>query len=232
MGGAERTVLVTGGTTRIGKAIADALRAAGWRVITSSHRADSGADIVADLAEPLGAAKLYSECLRMLGGNPLDALVNNAALFVGDDATLEAVNLEAPRKLTMLMAGRETGRGAVVNILDCRVLGGGEPRDAYERTKRGLLADTKKYAALFADTIRVNAVAPGPVLAPCAGGREREGGRDAARKAASGGCRPCSSLSSRGERHNRLHHPGRRRAVASLNGRQSMIAYFDKGSAT
>ena len=153
MGGAERTVLVTGGTTRIGKAIADALRAAGWRVITSSHRADSGADIVADLAEPLGAAKL-------------DALVNNAALFVGDDATLEAVNLDSPRKLTTLMAGRETGRGAVVNILDCRVLGGGEPRGAYERAKRGLLADTKKYAALFADTIRVNAVAPGPVLAP------------------------------------------------------------------
>ena len=166
MGGAERTVLVTGGTTRIGKAIADALRTAGWRVITSSHRADSGADIVADLAEPLGAAKLYSECLRMLGGNPPDALVNNAALFVGDDATLEAVNLDSPRKLTMLMAGRETGRGAVVNILDCRVLGGVEPRDAYERTKRELLADTKKHAALFADTLRVNAVAPGPVLVP------------------------------------------------------------------
>ena len=162
----ERTVLVTGGTKRIGKAISDALRADGWRVITSSHRADSGADIVADLAEPLGAAKLYSECLRMLGGNPPDALVNNAALFVGDDATLEAVNLEAPRKLTTLMAGRETGRGAVVNILDCRVLGGSIPVNAYERAKRGLLADTKKYAALFADTIRVNAVAPGSVLAP------------------------------------------------------------------
>ena len=64
----ERTVLVTGGTKRIGKAISDALRADGWRVITSSHRADAGADIVADLAEPLGAAKLYSACLRMLGG--------------------------------------------------------------------------------------------------------------------------------------------------------------------
>ena len=162
----ERTVLVTGGTKRIGKAIADALRADGWRVITSSHREDSDADIVADLASPLGAAKLYSACLRLLGGNPPDALVNNAALFVGDDATIEAVNFEAPRKLTTLMAGRETGRGAVVNILDCRVLGGMEPRDAYEMTKRGILADTKKYAALFADTIRVNAVAPGPVLAP------------------------------------------------------------------
>ena len=162
----ERTVLVTGGTKRIGKAIADALRADGWRVITSSHREDSGADIVADLASPLGAAKLYSACLRMLGGNPPDALVNNAALFVGDDATLEAVNFDAPRKLTTLMAGRETGRGAVVNILDCRVLGGMEPRDAYERTKRELLENTAKSAALFADTIRVNAVAPGPVLAP------------------------------------------------------------------
>ena len=162
----ERTVLVTGGTKRIGKAIADALRADGWRVITSSHRADAGADIVADLAEPLGAAKLYSECLRMLGGNPPDALVNNAALFVGDDAALEAVNFEAPRKLTTLMAGRETVRGAVVNILDCRVLGGMEPRDAYERSKRELLDNTTKSAALFADTIRVNAVAPGPVIAP------------------------------------------------------------------
>ena len=162
----ERTVLVTGGTKRIGKAISDALRADGWRVITSSHREDSGADIVADLASPLGAAKLYSACLRLLGGNPPDALVNNAALFVGDDATLEHVNFEAPRKLTTLMAGRETGRGAVVNILDCRVLGGMEPRDAYERSKRELLENTTKSAALFADTIRVNAVAPGPVIAP------------------------------------------------------------------
>ena len=152
MGGAERTVLVTGGTTRIGKAIADALRTAGWRVITSSHRADSGADIVADLASPLGAAKLYSECLRMLGGNPPDALVNNAALFVGDDATLEAVNLDSPRKLTTLMAGRETGRGAVVNILDCRVLGGGEPRDAYERASRAM--HTKGRSAGFLPTRR------------------------------------------------------------------------------
>ena len=88
-----RSVLVTGGTTRLGLAIAERLRADGWRVIASSHRADSGADIVADLSEPLGAAKLYAACLRLLGGNPPDALVNNAALFAGDDASLEAVNL-------------------------------------------------------------------------------------------------------------------------------------------
>lgn len=161
-----RSVLVTGGTTRLGLAIAERLRADGWRVIASSHRADSGADIVADLSEPLGAAKLYAACLRLLGGNPPDALVNNAALFAGDDASLEAVNLVAPQKLTMLMAGRETGRGAVVNVLDCRVLGGAEGDGAYFRTKRALLDYTVKSAAMFAETLCVNAVAPGPVLAP------------------------------------------------------------------
>jgi NAD(P)-dependent dehydrogenase (short-subunit alcohol dehydrogenase family) len=161
-----RSVLVTGGTTRLGLAIAERLRADGWRVIASSHRADSGADIVADLSEPLGAARLYAACLRLLGGNPPDALVNNAALFAGDDAALEAVNLVAPQKLTMLMAGRETGRGAVVNVLDCRVLGGAEGEGAYFRTKRALLDYTMKSAAMFAETLCVNAVAPGPVLAP------------------------------------------------------------------
>ncbi len=161
-----RSALVTGGTTRLGLAIAERLRADGWRVIASSHRSDSGADIVADLSEPLGAAKLYSACLRLLGGNPPDALVNNAALFAGDDAALEAVNLVAPQKLTMLMAGRETGRGAVVNILDCRVLCGAEGEGAYFRTKRALLDYTLKSAAMFAETLCVNAVAPGPVLAP------------------------------------------------------------------
>lgn len=169
--GCERTVLVTGGTTRIGLAIAEHLRSIGWRVLTSSHRADAGADIVADLSEPMGAARLYAAALAAFGGEPPDALVNNAALFVGDDAVLEAVNLVAPQKLTMLMAGRETGRGAVVNVLDAALLAKSDvatsasPR--YAETKRGLRDYTLKSAAMFAETLRVNAVAPGPVLAPC-----------------------------------------------------------------
>ena len=170
-----KSVLVTGGTMRLGKAIAERLRTEGWRVITSSHRADAGADIVADLAEPMGAAKLYAAALKLLGGNPPDALVNNAALFTGDDAAIAAVNLEAPKKLTTLMAGRETGLGAVVNILDA---GAGDSRSSsrsrdsrgaglgYFSSKRELAAFTRSAAATFAATLRVNAVAPGPVLAP------------------------------------------------------------------
>ena len=171
-----KSVLITGGTVRLGKAIAERLRAEGWRVITSSHRADAGADIVADLAEPMGAAKLYAATLQMLGGMPPDALVNNAALFTGDATAITAVNFEAPKKLTMLMAGRETGVGAVVNILDSVVLGSmgtvgsavtlNDPKRPYLTSKRSLLDFTRSAAATFAATLRVNGVAPGPVMAP------------------------------------------------------------------
>lgn len=163
-----KSVVVTGGTVRLGLAISAKLREDGWEVITTSHRSDAGADIVADLSEPMGAARLFAAACAKLGGRPPDALVNNAALFTGDDATLRMVNLESPRKLTMLMAGREEGVGCVVNILDCRVLGdvAESQRGAYADGKRELLEWTRKSAAMFSSSLRVNAVAPGPVMPP------------------------------------------------------------------
>ena len=162
-----KTALVTGGVVRIGRAIAERLRADGWRVLTSSHRPDAGADIVADLSEPVGAEKLYAAALQLLGGNPPDALVNNAALFTGDEAVLKAVNLEAPKRLTMMMAGRGKGVGAVVNVLDASA---GRPDTCasvgYRETKEELRAFTLSSAMMFAASLRVNGVAPGPVLAP------------------------------------------------------------------
>ena len=144
-------------------------------MLTSSHRADAGADIVADLSGPMGAARLYAAACEMLDGAPPDALVNNAALFTGGDAVVEAVNFEAPKKLTTLMSCRETGMGSVVNVLDCRVLGGAaDGEGAYARTKRRLLEYTRSSAAMFSATLRVNAVAPGPVMAP-EGVREKAG---------------------------------------------------------
>jgi len=156
-------VVVTGGTTRLGKVISDFLRSRDWRVITTSHRADARADILADLSQPMGAPKLYSAVLSLLGGEPPFAIVNNAALFTGDAAAINAINFEAPQKLTMLMAGRENGRGAIVNILDSR-----ERDGAYGESKRALRDYTLKSAAMFSDTLNVNAVAPGPVMAPVA----------------------------------------------------------------
>lgn len=178
-----KSVLVTGGTVRLGRVISEYLRNCDYRVLTTSSRGGSAADIVADFREPLGAAMCYSSALRLLGGVPPDAVVNNAALFLGTGPEVEAVNLIAPKKLTMMMAGRETsGRGCVINILDAvepppfsstnglsagdRPLSAGDrPRRNvdYCRTKRELREYTRVAAAMFSDTLRVNSVSPGPI---------------------------------------------------------------------
>ena len=97
--------------------------------------------------------------MKLLDGDPPDALVNNAALYRGTDPEIEAINFTAPQKLTMLMAGRETGRGAVVNILDANI----KRLDVYGECKMRLREYTRSAAAMFAETLRVNAVSPGPV---------------------------------------------------------------------
>jgi NAD(P)-dependent dehydrogenase (short-subunit alcohol dehydrogenase family) len=161
-----KSVLVTGGTVRLGLAISARLREDGWRVLTASHRCDAGADLVADLSSPQGAARLYAEACALLGGVPPDALVNNAAIFSGDAEAVDMLNFESPKKLTVMMAGREEGVGSVVNILDCRVLAdSAEAGGPYCESKRKLLEWTKKSAAMFCSNLRVNAVAPGPVMA-------------------------------------------------------------------
>lgn len=168
-----RTVLVTGGTTRLGKAIADGLERAGWRVVRSSHRADAGADLVADLSLEGGADALFASVCSLLGGEPPDAVVNNAALYSGDGDAVRRVNLEAPLRLSELMAGREDG-GAVVNVLDCRVTKEGfSPAGGYEETKARLRDYTLSFRT-SGGRLRVNGVAPGPVLAPV-GVREKAG---------------------------------------------------------
>ena len=165
----KETVLVTGGARRLGKAIADALRARGWNVIAAS-RTSSNAPFAVDLAEPDGPARLFAAARA--AAPDLCAVVNNAGLFSHDEepspdvrARLRVVNVDAPRALTDLLAAY--GGGAVVNIADCRALGTARGDDTpYLRTKRELLAATRADALRLAGRVRVNAVAPGPVLPP------------------------------------------------------------------
>ena len=156
------------GARRLGKAIADALRARGWNVIAASRTSPDPAFAV-DLAEPDGPARLFA-AVRAVAPD-FCAVVNNAGLFSHDaelppdaEARLRAVNVDAPRALTDLLAAH--GGGAVVNILDCRVIGRDTCDTPYLRTKRDLLAATRADALRLAGRVRVNAVAPGPVLPP------------------------------------------------------------------
>ena len=158
-----RTVLVTGGTVRIGAAISERLVRDGWRVVTSSHRRDAGADVVADLSREGGAEALYESAKEFLGGAAPDAVVNNAALFDGPESVVSTLNFTSPARLAALLALEAPPR-QVVNILDSRVLGG-EPATAYERSKALLLEETRAAARRLAGRVRVNAVAPGPALA-------------------------------------------------------------------
>jgi len=158
-----KSVLVTGGTVRLGKAISERLAADGWRVVTSSHRPEAGADITADLSADGGVERLFSECARLLGGMAPDALVNNAAVFDGDAGTIRRVNFEAPAALVRLMAASGCGR-SVVNIVDSGVFAQGA--GAYIESKRELLRETLAAARRNAGSLRVNAVAPGPVFPP------------------------------------------------------------------
>jgi len=165
-----RSVLITGGTIRLGLAIANRLETDGWRVLRTSHRPDAHAEILADFSTPSGADACFAQARQILDGALPDALVNNAALFVGTAEQLEAVNFEAPLKLMSLMAERSSGRGSVVNILDNAVLLPKKADEsAYLQSKRRLLAETTRAAVSSAATLRVNAVAPGPVIAPSSG---------------------------------------------------------------
>ena len=159
-----KSVLVTGGTVRLGKAIAEKLAADGWRVVTTSHRADAGADVRADLSAPDGARKLFVECKAVLGGMAPSAIVNNAAIFSGDEESLMRINSEAPVELLDLAAASGVC-GAAVNILDSETLDGGGC-GGYAASKRRLLEETLSAARRYAGVMRINAVAPGPVFPP------------------------------------------------------------------
>ena len=186
-----KTVLVTGAARRIGRAIARRLFADGWRVLVHARReGDSdalalaeelgGVALFGDLSDPLGPARLFNAACE--AAPELCALVNNAAAFnpaadlpEREAETLRAVNLVAPEKLSTmlglrLMTNDENGidlprEGAVVNLLDSRILGAA-PSTPYERAKAELMESGLKTARQFAAHLRVNAVAPGPVLPP------------------------------------------------------------------
>ncbi len=181
-----RTALVTGGARRIGRAICLALAGKGVRVAihTRSSEAEardlaercSGSIVLrADLADPAERARLVPQAAERLGR--LDFLVNNASVYERtpleelDEPSWErsiAVNLTAPfflaRDAGLRM--RAAGSGAIVNVTDWATERPYADRLPYFAAKAGLEAATRGLARALAPEVRVNAVAPGPILLP------------------------------------------------------------------
>lgn len=180
--------LVTGGWRRVGAAIAQALAADGWDLALHAHHADGFDSVLqrelesagaavhaldADLGDAAAAAALPAAA-RRLAGKPVALLVNNASLFRDDSfatldaATLDAhmaVNFTAPLLLAKAMVD-ELGDtdGAVVHVLDQRVRNPVPDQLSYSLSKQALHASVRTLARALAPRVRVNAVAPGPVL--------------------------------------------------------------------
>ena len=179
-----QTVLVTGAPSPIGAAICRAVAHAGARVVIHYHSPTSrpaAEALAAELHAPppfacdLADTAAIAQDFPLL---PLDALVNNAALFLPDTAPaadlyrMDVLNYAAPTVLLELLAEQGTPF-SVINLLDARVVppfSGPPPRSpfsAYLQTKRVLAASTIRDARRYAPRgIRVNGVAPGPVSLP------------------------------------------------------------------
>ncbi len=185
-----KTVLVTGAAKRIGSAIAREVHAAGANVMLhyrsaaaeaeslvaefNALRPDSAACLAADLLDIDALPPLVLKTVARFGR--LDALVNNASSFFATPLgeidlsawdILIGSNLKAPLFLTQAAAPYlRAAHGAVVNITDIhaeRPLAG---YPLYCAAKAGLLGLTRALAIEMAPSVRVNAVAPGPILWP------------------------------------------------------------------
>ena len=182
----DKRVLVTGGTSGIGEAIARAYAAAGADVVITGRDDRRGREIVdsltregarvrfvrADLEQPQDVRELANAV------GEVDVLVNNAGVFPSgptqdvDNTAFDsafAVNVKAPFFLTGSFAPRmaANGGGAIVNVSTMVASFGMAGMALYGSTKAALELLTKAWAAEYGPNgVRVNAVAPGPTRTP------------------------------------------------------------------
>jgi NAD(P)-dependent dehydrogenase (short-subunit alcohol dehydrogenase family) len=181
------TALVTGAARRLGRDIALHLAERGMDVVIHCHRSVAEAAelqeriellgqravvVPEDLSSDGGAQRLMDRAIRAFSG--LDAVVNSASIYPTDtilDVTLDdvmhnmQVNAVSPLVIAREFAAR-CGGGAVVNLLDSRVVSFDREHAAYHLSKRVLDSVTRMLALELAPSVRVNAVAPGFVLPP------------------------------------------------------------------
>ncbi len=187
---AGKTAVVTGAAHRLGRVIALALAEAGAHIVVHYHTASSAAastvaevealgvravPVQADLRQPDAPDRIFAAAETDLGG--VDLLVNSAAsmepgevLALGrsDWHQVLELNLTAPFFLAQRAAPgmRARGGGAIVNIADLAGLQPWARYPAHSVSKAGLIMATRVLAKALAPDIRVNAIAPGPVLKP------------------------------------------------------------------
>jgi pteridine reductase len=186
----DRVLLITGGARRVGAEIARTLHGAGASVLLhyrtsataakalaaelTKERAGSVAIFGADLQREDAPAAIVAAAMREFGR--IDILINNASAFyptpVGkitaaqwDD--LFCSNVKAPLFLSQAAApSLRVQRGLIINIVDIHGLRPLRGHPVYSAAKAALAMLTRALALELGPEIRVNGIAPGPILWP------------------------------------------------------------------
>jgi pteridine reductase len=193
----DQVVLITGGARRVGAAVVRTLHAAGANILLH-YRSSAAAALElagelneirpgsvsahsADLLDASAPDELIAVTQQEFGR--LDILINNASSFyptpVGQITLaqwndLMGSNLKAPLFLSQSAApGLRLRRGLIINMVDIHALRPLKAHPVYSVAKAGLTMLTRSLARELGPEIRVNGIAPGPVLWPEGGMDER-----------------------------------------------------------
>jgi len=182
-----RKIIITGGATRIGAAIAEKLAGPNIEIIIHFNKSKSKAESLRKKLQKLGS-KVYlisadlskeKDVQKIIKFSKskikfFDCLINNASLFENDK--LEnfsskswekhiSTNLKAPALLSKEFSKNVKGKNNnIINIIDQRVFKLTPYFFSYTLSKTGLYTLTKTSAMSLSPNIRVNGIAPGPTI--------------------------------------------------------------------
>ena len=179
---ATKTALVTGGARRLGANLCQHLSAQGYDIALHYNSSRSEAQAVADglcstvhllqadLAQASGVQQLWHSFRERFSG--CDLFVHNASVFADDNlATLTYADWSANLHLHCWSAiaslqelARQERSSRAILLLDTRIQRNDSDYLSYNLSKRMLADLCRRSAAFLAPKVRVNAIAPGPIL--------------------------------------------------------------------